>query len=476
MVTATASALEGLRLLGRHGGIIEIRLLRTKKGTVSGYFDNLERAAQAVTRWDGIATIYATANPVNPTLLARADNRLKEYARITTSDADVLRRAWFPVDLDPVRPAGISATDAEVAAAITRRNELVAFLSNLDFPAPVLAMSGNGAHALWSIDLPNDEPTRFLCERALAALHARFSDEAVHVDETVFNAARIWKVYGTVAMKGDATADRPHRRATLDRVPEPLVELPREALERLAAMASRPTSAAGGNGSRPAAGERFDLVGAFTARGWYKRALLGGKHAVDCPWASGHSGDSGVTESCLFEPKAAGDPWGYDCRHAHCADRTIRDVLVVLGLAGRNGHNGRAASWREDPWLEDPPAADTEPLEGDDGVAGARESSAWPIPEPVSNDLPPVPTLDVPRLVPEGLAPWIIDIAERAQCPPDFVATAAIVALGSVVGRALAIRPKAHDDWTVVPNLWGGGVGRPGIMKTPAMQEALNPT
>ena len=141
MVTATASALEGLRLLGRHGGIIEIRLLRTKKGTVSGYFDNLERAAQAVTRWDGIATIYATANPVNPTLLARADNRLKEYARITTSDADVLRRAWFPVDLDPVRPAGISATDAEVAAAITRRNELVAFLSNLDFPAPVLAMA-----------------------------------------------------------------------------------------------------------------------------------------------------------------------------------------------------------------------------------------------------------------------------------------------------------------------------------------------
>jgi putative DNA primase/helicase len=107
------------------------------------------------------------------------------------------------------------------------------------------------------------------------------------------------------------------------------------------------------------------------------------------------------------------------------------------------------------PWLEAAPEPTAEPAAGphigDGGVTGAGESSAWPIPEPVSADLPPVPAFDVPQLVPKGLAPWIIDITERAQCPPDFVATAAIVALGSVVGRALTIRPKAHDDWTVVP-------------------------
>ena len=333
--TTICDALSGLRLLGRHGGLIELRILNTKKSTVSGYFDDLERAAQALTRWDGIATIYATANPVNPALLARAHNRLVEYARVTTSDADILRRAWFLVDLDPVRPAGISATEAEVTAALVRRNELVSFVGNLDFPDPVLAMSGNGAHALWPVDLPNDAETTRLLERALQALHDRFSDPLVHVDETVFNAARIWKIYGTVAIKGDATDDRPHRRAMVESAPDKLVDLSREALERLAAMAPRPSSPAGG--SRPAIGERFDLVAAFTARGWYRRQLHSGKHSVTCPWQTAHSGDSGVTESCLFEPKMAGEPWGFDCKHAHCTHKTIKDVLEVLGLR-RNGH------------------------------------------------------------------------------------------------------------------------------------------
>ena len=68
-----------------------------------------------------------------------------------------------------------------------------------------------------------------------------------------------------------------------------------------------------------------------------------------------------------------------------------------------------------------------------------------------------------------------MDIAERMQCPPDFIAAAAIVALGSVIGRRCGIRPKRHDDWTVVPNLWGAVIGRPGVLKSPAIQEALRP-
>ena len=37
------------------------------------------------------------------------------------------------------------------------------------------------------------------------------------------------------------------------------------------------------------------------------------------------------------------------------------------------------------------------------------------------------------------------------------------------------IRPKRHDDWTVVPNLWGAIVARPGMLKTPALREVLKP-
>ena len=78
-------------------------------------------------------------------------------------------------------------------------------------------------------------------------------------------------------------------------------------------------------------------------------------------------------------------------------------------------------------------------------------------------------------LLPDSLRPWIADVCERVQCPPDFVAVPTMVALGSLIGRKVRIRPKARDSWTVVPNVWGCIVGRPGTMKSPAVAEALHP-
>jgi hypothetical protein len=68
-----------------------------------------------------------------------------------------------------------------------------------------------------------------------------------------------------------------------------------------------------------------------------------------------------------------------------------------------------------------------------------------------------------------------MDISDRMQCPPDFVAIPAMVALGSVIGRKVSLRPQRKTDWYEVPNLWGCIVGRPGAMKSPAMDEALKP-
>ena len=61
------------------------------------------------------------------------------------------------------------------------------------------------------------------------------------------------------------------------------------------------------------------------------------------------------------------------------------------------------------------------------------------------------------------------------QCPLDFVGVPATIALGSVIGRKIGIRPQCRTDWIEVPNLWGCIVGRPGTMKSPAMQQALAP-
>jgi hypothetical protein len=111
---------------------------------------------------------------------------------------------------------------------------------------------------------------------------------------------------------------------------------------------------------------------------------------------------------------------------------------------------------------------------GRSAAAAAARKAQWPEPQPVPRGRPPVPALPG-ALLPGALAPWVVDVAERVQCPPDFVAVGVLVAAAAVIGRKVAIRPKRQDDWAVVPNLWGLAVGPPGMMKSPALAEALRP-
>ncbi|HOD86410.1 MAG TPA: hypothetical protein PKK41_07360, partial [Methanoculleus sp.] len=104
-------------------GVVEVRAL-ADGATHSGYFDDytaLARAAEALDADPAVAGIYVTLNAPNPALLARRANRIKlrlSRRDATTADADIIRRRWFPVDIDPVRPSGVSSTDAEHNAAI----------------------------------------------------------------------------------------------------------------------------------------------------------------------------------------------------------------------------------------------------------------------------------------------------------------------------------------------------------------------
>ena len=108
-------------------------------------------------------------------------------------------------------------------------------------------------------------------------------------------------------------------------------------------------------------------------------------------------------------------------------------------------------------------------------IAEAPELSAeWPEPISLPDGLPPVDAFSS-EFLPASVSPWVDDIAERLQCPPDYVAVAAITALGSVIGRRIGVRPQLRTDWTEVPNLWGLFIGRPGMLKSPAMGEALRP-
>lgn len=104
----------------------------------------------------------------------------------------------------------------------------------------------------------------------------------------------------------------------------------------------------------------------------------------------------------------------------------------------------------------------------------AGSTVVWDEPQPLPSALPPVERFDA-ELLPEALRGWVADIAHRMQCPIDFTAVGAVVALSSIVGARAVIKPKAHDDWAVVPNLWGVVVGNPGVMKSPALGQVMAP-
>ena len=113
-------------------------------------------------------------------------------------------------------------------------------------------------------------------------------------------------------------------------------------------------------------------------------------------------------------------------------------------------------------------------IEPEPAQAEADEGEAWDAPVALPDDLPPVAPFHM-ELLPDELREWIADIAHRMQQPPDFAAASAIVALSSLVGARAVIRPKQYDDWEVVPNLWGLIVGRPGMLKSPAIKQTHAP-
>jgi putative DNA primase/helicase len=107
-------------------------------------------------------------------------------------------------------------------------------------------------------------------------------------------------------------------------------------------------------------------------------------------------------------------------------------------------------------------------------VKPTEDAAPWQDRQPLPPETLVVPTFP-PELLPDALRSWLVDVARRASIPLEFVTVPALVALGVVVGRQLGIRPERFDSFTVVPNLWGGIVARPGMLKSHALKEGLEP-
>jgi len=87
-----------LELLREPGDVFEVRALdvplgHNYRGTVSGYYHDLERAAADVLALDelGAAGVYTTINTAMRAVLARSANRMTERPKDTTTDAEIVR-------------------------------------------------------------------------------------------------------------------------------------------------------------------------------------------------------------------------------------------------------------------------------------------------------------------------------------------------------------------------------------------------
>jgi hypothetical protein len=326
-----------LKVLLEPGSVAELRVPKTKRGTKSGYYNNREMLAHDAVRLSdtldgGAEGVYMTLNPVYPTLLARADNQWEDYARHTTKDDEIVRRHWLLIDCDPVRPAGISSTDAEHEAALARARSIRDWLQTLGWPEPIFADSGNGAHVLSRIDLSNDTHSTNLIARVLSAVNLRFGDDVVTVDTTTHNASRLVKLYGTRTTKGSSTEERPHRLSRLLEEPSELVPVAREQLEAVAAMVpEKPRKDRSNTG-------RFDLAG------WIEEHSLevakegnwdgdGRKYVLaTCPWNPEHTDRAAYIVQFSNGAIAAG------CHHNGCSGKDWYALRDTLESSWREAH------------------------------------------------------------------------------------------------------------------------------------------
>lgn len=405
MSSIDPSAVESIRLTCRAlfapGQVAELRVLGLagrERNNAAGWFNDYEALAQTALNLEQKSPegIYVTINPLLDGCLARCSNRCKENTSRTSSDRDVARRYWLPIDIDPTgsRPSGVSSTDEELNYALESASAIVDFLEvNLKFPYGVRAHSGNGLHLLYRIDLPNDEDSRDLIKTCLGALHDRFSNENVKIDTTLFNAARIMKLYGTVARKGENTPSRPHRRSrlwrtkdlhdypTFARLPiadksllEKLADTGRQGLSSAASKSKRKKSpdtpasgtlSPGGNNGSPSPKKRvseseyfFDLdtwiveneIGVVRKETWDG---TGTRYILEqCLFNESHTN----TSACIGRSREG--RIFYRCQHDSCVDRRWEDARRIYRERARHADEmsrqfkrpGESGDSAADPW------------------------------------------------------------------------------------------------------------------------------
>ena len=337
---------KAINLLHPNGELFEIRIINGSYNA-SGYFMNAETAVRALQNYQAsykkgelaqASNIFITMNPVDSACYARKQHdKFVENVTPTTKDNEIVRLHWFLIDLDPKRMSGVSSSDAELESAKAKAREIYTFLQSIGWRNPIVSMSGNGMHLVYRYNEENTAENVALWENALKVLHEKFNDEKVDVDTTVYNPARICKLWGTLAQKGFSIPERPHRMAQiLDATPETpqindisclkklIDEFPLAVAEPVKFPVPAPTVSAQPKGKSAKTG-KFDLDEFMSKHNIPIREI---SHIAD--------GTKYVLQHCLFDESHGNKDAAiiqrndgtlcYHCFHASCADKHWQDV------------------------------------------------------------------------------------------------------------------------------------------------------
>lgn len=320
------------------GQLVEVRLLG--QSTYSGYFTDIDTLLKQIkpllnsqnNRYYGNLQAYFTLNDINQDLYSREQrNVFIKKPKATTTDTDIVRRRMILLDLDPVRAAGISSSDEEFEKSHLKAVDIYRYLRNEGFSEPIITKSGNGWHVYVLCDMPNDEAHNELVKNFLKSLSNMFSDEAIGVDEKVFNPARLDKLTGTWAKKGADSSERPWRMARIVKVPQEFHVNEDSLFQKIADLLPKEEPRVLPNQRVPfQRSQSFDLVTWLNQHGIrYREKKNGGSDVFEleeCPWIDTHS-DRKKWDSALFR-----DPNGkitFNCQHDHCKGKTWPDMRLI---------------------------------------------------------------------------------------------------------------------------------------------------
>lgn len=309
-----------------HPHFCEIRLIGNKY-SASGYFDNADTLISELKRIHPKTdvSVYQTINYIKPACFSREQkNRFVEYPKVTTSDNDVEGYLYLVIDLDPVRPSDVSSTNEELEKAKQLGRTVYKYLKNCGWNDGVIAESGNGLHLLYPIQAEiNKKP---LLEKCLKALDMMFSTSEVEIDKKTFNPSRGGKLYGTYAIKGANTTERPHRLSRIIYVPKEIKPTDISYLQKLADTLPKEEPKPKNYSYSPQ--KEFDL------QEWIYEHDIPVKKKMS--WAGG---TRYILKHCLFNEAHKGYDAAiiqtsdgkicYNCFHASCADNHWREVRLM---------------------------------------------------------------------------------------------------------------------------------------------------